>query len=126
MTKFLADECIFKLTIEFLKNMGWDVVTVREIGLQGAKDSEVINKAKEMKAILITQDMDFCDIGKFPPPAYAGIIVLKMTYYNLDRVHVTLQRMLSEVQENEFSGALFIVDHNKWRKRKRGLSSSGF
>ncbi len=49
MTKFLADECVFSLTVELLKNTGWDVVTVREVGLQGAKDSEVISKAKEIK-----------------------------------------------------------------------------
>ena len=119
MTKFLADECVFSLTVELLKNRGWNVVTVREVGLQGAKDSEVISKAKEMKAILITQDMDFCDIGKFPPSSYSGIIVLKMTHNNLNKVHATLQRMLSELQEDEFNGALFIVDHNKWRRRRK-------
>jgi len=35
MIKFLADECVFSLTVELLKNRGWNVVTVREVGLQG-------------------------------------------------------------------------------------------
>ncbi|MBC7098754.1 DUF5615 family PIN-like protein [Candidatus Bipolaricaulota bacterium] len=48
MVRFLADECTFDLTVEFLRSEGWDVTTVKEIGLRGAKDPEVLNKAREM------------------------------------------------------------------------------
>lgn len=119
MVKFLADECTFDLTVKFLRNEGWDVTTVREIGLRGAKDSEVLNKAQEMRAVLVTRDMDFGDIRRFPPSGYCGIVVLKMTHRTSDEVHAVLRKMLREVKEDEFSGALFVVDRNKWRKRRR-------
>ncbi|HDL86111.1 MAG TPA: hypothetical protein ENH11_07295 [Candidatus Acetothermia bacterium] len=118
MIIFLADECTFDLTLEFLRNEGWEVRTVKEIGLQGAKDSQVLKKAQEMGAVLITRDMDFGDIRRFSPSAYQGVIVLKMTYRGSDEVHAVLRKMLQEVKEDEFAGTLFVVDHNKWRKRK--------
>lgn len=119
MVKFLADECTFDLTVEFLRSEGWDVTTVKEIGLRGAKDPEVLSKAREMGAVLFTRDMDFGDIRKFPPSAYGGVIVLKMTYRTSVEVHAVLRKMLRNVKEDAFVGALFIVDHNKWRKRRR-------
>jgi len=69
--------------------------------------------------VLITRDMDFGDIRKFPPSAYGGVIVLKMIYRTSSKVHAVIRKMLLEVKENEFAGALFIVDHNKWRKRRK-------
>jgi predicted nuclease of predicted toxin-antitoxin system len=69
MVRFLADECIFEFTVKFLRSKGLDVTTIRQIGLCGAKDREVLSKAQEMGAVLITRDMDFCDIRKFPPSA---------------------------------------------------------
>jgi len=118
MVKFLADECTFAPTVEFLRNEGWDVTTIKEIGLRGARDSEVLHKAQEMRAVLITRDMDFGDIRSFPPSAYCGIVVLKMAYRTLDEVHAVLRKMLREVKEDEFVGTLFIVDRYKWRKRR--------
>jgi hypothetical protein len=53
------------------------------------------------------------------PSAYGGVIVLKMSYRTSELVQSMLWKMLREVEENEFAGALFIVDHNKWRKRTR-------
>lgn len=119
MVRFLADECTFDVTIEFLRDTGWDVTTVDEVGLCGAKDPQVLDKAQEMGAVLITRDKDFGDIRKIPPSSHQGIIVLKMTYQNSDEVHAILEKMLSEVKENEFAGSLFVVDRNKWRKRVR-------
>ena len=119
MVKFLADECTFDSTVEFLRNEGWDVTTVKEIGLRGAKDPEVLNKAQEMGAVLVTRDLGFGDIRRVPLSGYCGIVVLKMTYYASGEVHVVLRKMLREVKEDEFAGTLFIVDRNKWRKRRR-------
>ena len=118
MVIFLADECTFDLTVKFLRNGGWDITTVQEIGLQGAKDPQVLNTAQEMGAVLITRDMDFGDIRRFLPSDYQGVIVLKMTYRGSEEVHAVLRKMLQEVREDEFVGTLFVVDRNKWRKRK--------
>lgn len=109
----------FILPVEFLRNEGWDVATVKGIGLRGAKDPVVLNKAQEMAAVLVTRDLGFGDIRRFPPSAYCGVVVLKMTYHTSDEVHAVLRKMLREVKEDEFAGTLFVVDRNKWRKRRK-------
>ncbi|MCL0096692.1 DUF5615 family PIN-like protein [Thermodesulfovibrionales bacterium] len=113
MVIFLSAECTFDPTVEFLRNEGWDATTVKEIGLQGAEDLQVLNTAQEMGAVLITRDKDFGDIRRFLPSAYQGGIVLKMTYRRADEVHAVLRKMLQEVKEDEFTGTLFVVDRNK-------------
>jgi len=46
------------------------------------------------------------------------VVVLKMTYRASDEIHAVLRKMLKEVKEDEFVGTLFVVDRNKWRKRR--------
>ncbi len=54
--KLLADECTFDITIEFLRYQGYDVITVKELGLAGAKDPVIFAKAQELRAVLLTRD----------------------------------------------------------------------
>lgn len=119
MVKFLADECTFDSTVEFLREAGWDVATVKELGLQGARDPVIFAKAQEMSAVLLTRDMEFGDIRRFPPSMHHGIIVLKMTYQASNEVHTVLKKLLAETKEEEFEGTLFTVDRKKWRKRRK-------
>ena len=41
---------------EYLEILGWDVQTVHEAGLQGAKDRDIVEYAKKHDLILVTQD----------------------------------------------------------------------
>jgi predicted nuclease of predicted toxin-antitoxin system len=41
---------------EYFELLGWDVVTVQDLGLQGAKDREIIEYAKKNNMLLVTQD----------------------------------------------------------------------
>jgi len=38
--KFLIDHDVYKITVDFLKHLGNDVVTVKELGLHMASDEE--------------------------------------------------------------------------------------
>ena len=71
MVTFLADECTFDPTEEFLRNEGWDVTTVKEIGLQAAKGPQVVNTAQEMGAVLITRDIPSSDSTGLWPGIFA-------------------------------------------------------
>jgi predicted nuclease of predicted toxin-antitoxin system len=53
--KILLDEMYAGLK-EYFEILGWDVVTAIEIGLQGAKDREVVDYARRNDMLLITQD----------------------------------------------------------------------
>jgi predicted nuclease of predicted toxin-antitoxin system len=57
--RFLADAGISPKTVEFLRLRGRDAVHVRELLLQRAADSELVDKARAESRILLTFDLDF-------------------------------------------------------------------
>lgn len=112
----LADECVYKVTIDFLCSLGCDVVTVQELGLAGASDDVVIDKALALGRVLLTRDMDFGNILLYPPAQYLGIVVLKMSPTTVDDVHQVLKQALDQAQD--VRGALLVVDKSKFRIRR--------
>ena len=61
--RLLLDEMFVGLK-EFFEVLGWEVVTVQEAGLQGAKDKEVVEYAKKNNLILVTQDEKPADLAE--------------------------------------------------------------
>ena len=115
--QFLADECTFTNTVRRMRNRGCDVVRIQELGMAGASDTAVYQRAQENEAVLVTTDQGFGDVRTYPPSEHHGIIVLKMSP---DPVHVrAVHRMLEELlaAEEAYEKTLFIVDPHKYRKR---------
>jgi len=48
---------------EYFLVLGWDASTVQEAGLQGAKDSEVVEYAKKNDLLLVTQDSKSAELA---------------------------------------------------------------
>ena len=53
--KILLDEMFAGLK-EYFEILGWDVLTVQEAGLRGAKDKTVVEYASKNNLILVTED----------------------------------------------------------------------
>jgi predicted nuclease of predicted toxin-antitoxin system len=49
---------------EYFETLGWEVVTVQDIGLQGAKDKDVVNYAKNNDLLLVTQDQKPAELAE--------------------------------------------------------------
>jgi predicted nuclease of predicted toxin-antitoxin system len=76
--RFLADECVFVQTVRLVQECGFEIYRIQDLGMRGAKDNEVLQKAHSLQAVLITNDRGFSNIYQYPPSLYHGIIVLKM------------------------------------------------
>jgi predicted nuclease of predicted toxin-antitoxin system len=76
--QFLIDEDLPRSTGDLLRRYGHKAVDVRDVGLRGAKDSEVAAYARHMRLCLVTGDLDFSDVRNYPPDEYAGLIVLRL------------------------------------------------
>ncbi len=53
--KLLLDEMYTGLQ-EYFETLGWEVLTAQEVGLQGAKDKDMVIYARNKDLILVTQD----------------------------------------------------------------------
>ncbi len=63
MGKLLLDEMYSGLK-EYFELLGWEVLTVQEAGLQGARDKDIVLYAKKNNLILVTQDQKLADMAE--------------------------------------------------------------
>jgi hypothetical protein len=91
---FLADECTFTRTVRRMRDLGCAVNRVQDLGMAGASDAAVFQKAQENEAVLVTTEPE-----------------------QIQAVHRALRHLLET--EESFEGTLFIVDAHKYRKRKK-------
>ena len=117
MPIFLADECVSWQTVELLRTLGLTVERTQDIAGFGIEDAKVSEIAREKKAVLLTYDRGFGNIRKYPLQDHSGIVILKVySSRSLQRCHEVLQELLKV--ESDFKGTLFIVDEDRYRKRK--------
>lgn len=118
MSAFLVDECVSSQTIQLIISLGFPVESLQELGKYGIKDEDVLRLAQERKCTLVTYDRGFGDITGYRPNPHSGIIVIRAhDSKSLEQGHQVLEKLLKT--ETEFEGALFIVDRNKYRKRRK-------
>ena len=48
---------------EYFETLGWEVLTVQEIGLKGAKDKNIVDYAKKNTLLLVTQDQKSAELA---------------------------------------------------------------
>ncbi|MBI5183925.1 MAG: DUF5615 family PIN-like protein [Nitrospinae bacterium] len=119
--QFLIDEDLPRSTGDLLRRYGHEAFDMRDIGLRGAKDSQIATYAQSKGLCLVTGDFDFSDIRNYPPPQYAGLIVLSIHreataifILNLLESFVNQEKLVSEMP-----GKLAIVEPGRIRIRKK-------
>ncbi|MBI4580167.1 MAG: DUF5615 family PIN-like protein [Planctomycetes bacterium] len=73
----LADENIAPAVIAYLRESGFDVVGVEELGLVGRADSEIIRRAVEQNRVVLTHDRDFGKLAIAMMEPIIGIVFLR-------------------------------------------------
>lgn len=92
---------------------------MREVGLRGATDQEVITYARKKDCVLLTIDRDFGNILDYPPGTHPGIIRLKIKFMPSKVVNSLLLRFFETVTPDEIAGNLVILEKDRYRVRKR-------
>ena len=70
--KLLLDEMYAGLK-EYFEILGWDVLTVQDVRLQGAKDKDIVDYAKNNNLLLVTQDQKPGDLADLKGVKYVLI-----------------------------------------------------
>ena len=70
--KLLLDEMYSGLK-EYFETLGWDVLTVQDAGLQGAKDKDIVEYAKDNNLLLVTQDQKPAELADLTGVKYVLI-----------------------------------------------------
>ena len=76
--RFLLDANLPRAVISVVQSLGHQVEFARDIGLASATDEHIAKHALQHGAAIITRDLDFADIRRYPPDRYSGIVVLRL------------------------------------------------
>jgi predicted nuclease of predicted toxin-antitoxin system len=85
--KFLLDQGVYALTVRFLREQEYDVITASELGLSRAADVDLLKTAGEQERVFITRDRDYGNLV-FVHSAGSGVIHWRILPSTIDDVHV--------------------------------------
>lgn len=100
---FLADQDIWKVTLDLLRSWGHNVVTAKEIGMARASDEDLLKVAKGENRLFITRDKDYGSLVFLGDIACPGIILLRITPETTDEVHAELAHLFEHQQRRNCS-----------------------
>lgn len=120
MSKFLIDENLSPHLAEYLRSLGYEAIAVREVGLKGKRDADLIKWIQKEKAILITCDLDFGEFFYWQTFGKFGVIILRTKTQKCDSYKKVLKFLHKEeiLKDNRLSTSLLIASKDKYRLRK--------
>lgn len=118
MIAFKLDENLPTEAVALLRRDGHDVSSVVEQGLKGRPDMEVSDVCRAERRALVTLDVDFANVQRFPPREHQGIVVLRLGRQDRDHVLAVLDALRAHlVEPAALAGKLWIVEESRIRIR---------
>ena len=118
--RFFTDHCVPTSVIEALQGAGHEVLILKQQIRTNSNDGDVIAKAQEIDAILVSLNGDFSDIVTYPPAKFHGIIALQVRNHP-EAIPSILRRLTNYLSANpdqkHYEGHLFLVESHRIRIR---------
>lgn len=115
----VVDEDLPRIIDTVLEGLGWHVFDVRDFGLRGRSDREVIRFAHAHRAVLFTGDWGFANIVNYPPRRYRGIVILNFPNELSTRIMAEeTARALLAINHRRFQHNLIIIEPGRLRVRE--------
>ncbi len=114
--KFKLDENFGNRTLRLFVDSGHDVQTVRQQSLGGASDKKLYDICRSEKRCMVTLDLDFANVLRFPPQESSGIAVIRISQSpNLAVLEELIGQLLGALESMSISGQLWIIELGRIR-----------
>ena len=118
--RFFADHCVSNQVCLALREAGHEVLRLRDHIPTDSPDAQVISRAQDLDAILVSLNGDFADIVMYPPERFRGIISLQVK--NHPEVTPWIVARLTDYlaahsQPDHYVGKLVLVESGRIRIR---------
>lgn len=117
--KFKLDENLPTALTEVLRAAGHDVMTVADEALSGSKDPKVLQVAASEGRTLLTFDLGFADIRRYPVGSHAGIVVFRLHDQRWGVLERPARQLIESGLLDRLQGGLAIVDESRVRVRTK-------
>ena len=116
--KFLADMGISPKTVEFLNRMGYGAVHLHSEGLDTLPDSDILDKTRREKRILLTHDLDFGELMAASGSRLPSVITFRLRNMRPTRVNGYLNQIIINHQDELVQGVIISVAEGQIRVRR--------
>ncbi len=115
--KVKVDENMPAALVEALREAGHDTKSVHDEGLSGAEDGPLLQAATQEGRVLMTFDVGFGDVRRYPAGSHAGIVVFRVKDQRWAVLREPATRVLSSGVLDRLQGGLAVVDEDRIRIR---------
>jgi predicted nuclease of predicted toxin-antitoxin system len=118
MIRLKVDENFHNDVVSALQARGHDALSVRDQQMRGVEDVRLGEVRRAEGRVLITFDLDFSDIRKFPPQEHPRLIVFRLADQSRPYVLRVFQKVLDLLDNEPVEGSLWIVEEHRVRVRR--------
>lgn len=120
MARFLVDEDLPRSLVPHLAAAGFAAEDVRNVGLRGKPDAAILEYAVARALVLLSGDMGFGNLLRFPLGSHAGIVITRfpneMPTVALNEAILHALRALSD---DDLAGNLIVIEPSRIRLRRK-------
>jgi len=119
MVRLLVDEDLPRTLVPALRSAGLEADDVRDVGLRGCSDDEVINYSTAHGMAVVTGDVGIGNLLHYPLGTHGGLIVARFpNELPANELTAEIVRAISELTEEEISGNLVVIEPGRVRLRR--------
>ena len=115
--RLLCDQDVYAATVQFLRDLGHDVVTAADANMARAVDIRLLEAAQKDGRVFVTRDRDFGALT-FVQHSGGGTIYLRMMPSTVSAVHSELERVFALYSEEELLRSFLVVEPARHRIRR--------
>ena len=118
MKRLLLDQGLPRSTAALLKQVGWDVIHVSEIGMCRADDVDILLRARVDMRVCVTLDADFHSLLAISGEAIPSVIRIRKQGIDATALAALLQGIWPGIEEALSGGAMVTVTERSVRVRR--------
>ena len=109
-----------------LRKAGHDANTVREESLRGTEDKMLYKICQDEGRILVTLDLHFSNVLRFPPEGTPGLVVLRGADHLFPTMQILIQTLIDALRKESPAGRLWIVEPGRLRVHEETESENNY
>ena len=122
--KLKLDENLSRHLKQILSALNNDVTTAAEQGLLSKPDTTVAGTANREERMLLTLDLEFGDLRKYPPGHHPGIILFRPRSFGPLAVNRFVEQFVQSADLHLFAGCVVVVEPSRVRVRRPDLEAT--
>jgi predicted nuclease of predicted toxin-antitoxin system len=108
--KLKLDENLSRHLKPVLIGLGHDVLTAADENLLSRPDTEIASAAKNEQRMLLTLDIEFADLRKYPPGSHPGVILFRPLSLSPLSVNAFIADFIRRTDLDNLAACVAVVD----------------